>query len=66
MKKSNNPFYESDGIINLLKALPYGLRHILAVFMANIIPVMTAASACGIHNSYRTRCYNTKKDESFS
>ena len=40
--------YELDGKINPLKGLPFGLQHVLAMFVANITPIMIIAGACGV------------------
>lgn len=40
--------YTLDGKINLLKAFPFGLQHILAMFVANITPIIIVAAACGL------------------
>lgn len=40
--------YELDAKINPVKGLPFGLQHVLAMFVANITPIMIIAGACGI------------------
>ena len=40
--------YELDAKMNPLKGLPYGLQHVLAMFVANITPIMIIAGACGV------------------
>lgn len=40
--------YELDGRVPLRQALPFGLQHILAMFVANITPIIILASAVGI------------------
>ena len=40
--------YELDGKINPLKGLPFGMQHVLAMFVANITPIMIIAGACGV------------------
>lgn len=49
-EKVNNldAIYDKDAKINLLKAFPFGLQHILAMFVANITPVIIVAAACGL------------------
>ena len=37
-KDTVEALYSLDGKINLLKAFPFGLQHILAMFVANITP----------------------------
>ena len=38
-----DPIYELDGKIPLQKAVPFGLQHILAMFVANIAPILIVA-----------------------
>src|SRR5574344_2392046 len=40
--------YNLDGRVPLRQALPFGLQHILAMFVANITPIIILASAVGI------------------
>ena len=40
--------YTLDGRVPLGKAVPFGLQHILAMFVANIAPIMVVAGACGL------------------
>ena len=37
-----------DGKVNVIKAVPFGLQHILAMFVANITPIILVAGACGM------------------
>lgn len=39
-KRAVDPIYELDGKISLGKAIPFGLQHILAMFVANIAPIL--------------------------
>ncbi len=50
MKKeaSIKNIYTLDGKVPLLKAIPFGLQHILAMFVANIAPILIVAGACGL------------------
>lgn len=43
--------YSLEGRVPLVKAIPFGLQHILAMFVANIAPVMIVAGACGLDSS---------------
>lgn len=45
MKERNavDPIYELDGKIPVGKAVPFGLQHILAMFVANIAPILIVA-----------------------
>ncbi len=40
--------YTLDGKVPMLKAIPFGLQHILAMFVANIAPIIIVAGACGL------------------
>lgn len=40
--------YRLDGRVPLLKAIPFGLQHILAMFVANIAPILIVGGACGL------------------
>ncbi len=37
-----------DGSISLLKAFPYGIQHVLAMFVANLAPIAIIAGAAGL------------------
>lgn len=43
--------YSLDGKISFARALPFGLQHILAMFVANITPIIIVAGVCGIGGS---------------
>ena len=38
-----NNIYKLDGKVPLLKAIPFGLQHILAMFVANLTPITIIA-----------------------
>ena len=40
--------YELDGRVPVLKAIPFGLQHVLAMFVANITPIIILANVVGI------------------
>ena len=40
--------YKLDGRVPLLKAVPFGLQHILAMFVANLTPITIIAAAGGL------------------
>ena len=40
--------YKLDGKVPLGKSIPFGLQHVLAMFVANIAPIMIVAQACGL------------------
>ena len=41
----NNPLYELRGRVSLLKALPFSLQQILAMFVTNVVPIGIVAAA---------------------
>ncbi len=43
-----NNIYQLEGRVPVAKAIPFGLQHILAMFVANIAPIFIVASACGL------------------
>ena len=45
---STENIYRLNGRVPLKKAIPFGLQHILAMFVANIAPILIVASACGL------------------
>ncbi len=47
-KRDIQNIYTLDGSVPLLKSLPFGLQHVLAMFVANIAPVMIVAGSCGL------------------
>lgn len=48
MNKETNNIYHLDGRIPVSQAIPFGLQHILAMFVANIAPILIVAGACGL------------------
>lgn len=52
-KQSGNTenLYHLDGKIPVKTAIPFGLQHILAMFVANIAPISIVAGACGLKSS---------------
>lgn len=40
--------YSLDGAVPVQKAIPFGLQHILAMFVANIAPILIVGGACGL------------------
>ena len=40
--------YSLDGRVPLLKSIPFGLQHVLAMFVANIAPIMIVTGASGL------------------
>lgn len=48
---SINNIYRLDGRVPIGKAIPFGLQHVLAMFVANIAPIMIVAAASGLSES---------------
>lgn len=51
MKKENKDIhniYQLEGKVPLGKAIPFGLQHVLAMFVANIAPIIIVADVCGL------------------
>lgn len=48
MKNSVDNLYQLNGRVPLGKALPFGLQHVLAMFVSNITPIMILASVTGL------------------
>ena len=40
--------YSLDGKVPFLKSVPFGLQHVLAMFVANIAPIMIVTGASGL------------------
>lgn len=40
--------YSLDGKVPILRSIPFGLQHVLAMFVANIAPIMIVAGASGL------------------
>ena len=45
---SMDNIYSLDGKVPLLKSIPFGLQHVLAMFVANIAPIMIVTGASGL------------------
>lgn len=43
-----NNLYQLDGRVPLLQAIPFGLQHVLAMFVANITPIIILANVVGL------------------
>ncbi len=63
MDKKNNPsvdnIYTLDGKVSIGKAIPFGLQHVLAMFVANIAPIMIIAGTCGLSTADTARLIQT-------
>ena len=51
MKQSIENLYQLDGRVPVAKALPFGLQHVLAMFVSNITPIMILAGAMGLDSA---------------
>ena len=51
MKNSTENLYQLDGRVPIGKALPFGLQHVLAMFVSNITPIMILAGAVGLDSA---------------
>lgn len=49
--KNYSSIYELDGRVPVAKAIPFGLQHILAMFVANITPIIIVAAASGLSST---------------
>ena len=60
-KKSSSVenIYNLDGRVPILKAIPFGLQHILAMFVANIAPILIVAGACNLSTSETAQLIQT-------
>ena len=48
---SINNIYRLDGRVPLGKAIPFGLQHVLALFVANLTPIVIVTAAAGLETS---------------
>lgn len=51
MNNSIENLYQLDGRVPFGKALPFGLQHVLAMFVSNITPIMILASVVGLDST---------------
>ena len=56
---SMDNIYTLDGKVPLLKSIPFGLQHVLAMFVANIAPVMIVAGASGLSTQETAKLIQT-------
>lgn len=49
MAKSN--IYELDGCVPVVQAVPFGLQHVLAMFVSNITPIIILAGVVGVDSA---------------
>lgn len=50
---NSNSIYQLDGKVPLHQAVPFGLQHVLAMFVANITPIIILANVVGIEPSLK-------------
>ncbi len=51
MNSSIDNLYRIDGRVPLGSALPFGLQHVLAMFVSNITPIMILSAAVGLDST---------------
>ncbi len=51
--------YQLDGIVPLHRAIPFGIQHILAMFVANIAPILIVSNVCGLTAQDTTQLVQT-------
>ena len=59
--KDSNPasisnIYKLDGKVPVAKAIPFGIQHILAMFVSNLTPIILIAGASGLDQAKRHSC----------
>jgi len=48
MSTSSENIYQLDGRVPVMKAVPFGLQHVLAMFVSNITPIIILAGVVGL------------------
>lgn len=48
MDNKTNNLYQLDGRVPVMQAVPFGLQHVLAMFVANITPIIILANVVGL------------------
>ena len=48
MENQNTNLYQLDGRVPVMQAVPFGLQHVLAMFVANITPIIILANVVGL------------------
>ena len=51
--------YTLNGKVPFFASVPYGLQHVLAMFVANIAPVMIVSAACGLSAQEKAKLIQT-------
>lgn len=62
MKEKNTKvqnIYQLEGRVPVGKAIPFGLQHVLAMFVANIAPIIIVAGACGLDTTQTAELIQT-------
>lgn len=62
MKEKNTKvqnIYHLEGRVPVGKAIPFGLQHVLAMFVANIAPIIIVAGACGLDTTQTAELIQT-------
>jgi len=62
MRKKNSDIkniYQLNGRVPVEKAIPFGLQHVLAMFVANIAPIIIVAGTCGLDSGQTARLIQT-------
>jgi xanthine permease len=49
--ENKSKLYQLDGKVPLIQAIPFGLQHVLAMFVANITPIIILANVVGIDSA---------------
>lgn len=59
LEKTSDNIYNLDGRVSLTKAIPFGLQHVLAMFVANIAPILIVSGACNLSVEETSRLIQT-------
>lgn len=51
--------YNLDGNVPILKSIPFGLQHVLAMFVANIAPIMIVTATSGLNTQETAKLIQT-------
>lgn len=51
MNESENNLYSLDGTVSIGRAIPFGLQHVLAMFVSNVTPIIILAGIAGLDNA---------------
>ena len=51
VNSSVNNIYKLDGRVPVTKAVPFGLQHVLAMFVSNLAPISIVAAAAGLQQN---------------